>query len=112
MSTKILDAVKPGVLYGEDVAKVFQIAKENTESPDIIMRIEAVLACVKFSDDDPAIKGIAISERMADEASRMLGASRHEIEVINGPVQCDGVSDRTHFLFARKESTPRKDQER
>jgi len=29
MSTKILDAVKPGVLYGEDVAKVFQIAKEN-----------------------------------------------------------------------------------
>ena len=29
MSTKILDAVKPGVLHGEDVAKVFQIAKEN-----------------------------------------------------------------------------------
>jgi len=29
MSTKILDAVQPGVLYGEDVAKVFQIAKEN-----------------------------------------------------------------------------------
>jgi fructose-bisphosphate aldolase class II len=29
MSTKILDAVKPGVLHGDDVAKVFQIAKEN-----------------------------------------------------------------------------------
>jgi fructose-bisphosphate aldolase class II len=29
MSTKILDAVNPGVLYGDDVAKVFQIAKEN-----------------------------------------------------------------------------------
>jgi len=29
MSTKILDVVKPGVLYGDDVAKVFQIAKEN-----------------------------------------------------------------------------------
>lgn len=29
MSTKILDAVKPGVLFGDDVAKVFQIAKEN-----------------------------------------------------------------------------------
>ncbi len=29
MSTKILDAVKPGVLHGADVAKVFQIAKEN-----------------------------------------------------------------------------------
>ncbi len=29
MSTKVLDAVKPGVLHGEDVAKVFQIAKEN-----------------------------------------------------------------------------------
>lgn len=29
MSTKILDAVKPGVLYGDDIAKVFQIAKEN-----------------------------------------------------------------------------------
>jgi len=29
MSKKILDAVKPGVLYGDDVAKVFQIAKEN-----------------------------------------------------------------------------------
>jgi len=29
MSAKILDAVKPGVLYGEDVSKVFQIAKEN-----------------------------------------------------------------------------------
>ncbi len=29
MSAKILDAVKPGVLYGDDVAKVFQIAKEN-----------------------------------------------------------------------------------
>ena len=27
--TKILDAVKPGVLYGDDIAKVFQIAKEN-----------------------------------------------------------------------------------
>ncbi len=29
MSAKVLDAVKPGVLYGEDVTKVFQIAKEN-----------------------------------------------------------------------------------
>jgi len=29
MSAKILDAVKPGVLFGEDVSKVFQIAKEN-----------------------------------------------------------------------------------
>lgn len=29
MSAKILDVVKPGVLYGNDVAKVFQIAKEN-----------------------------------------------------------------------------------
>lgn len=29
MATKILDAVKPGVLYGDDVQKVFQIAKEN-----------------------------------------------------------------------------------
>ena len=29
MSTKILDVVKPGVLFGDDVAKVFQIAKEN-----------------------------------------------------------------------------------
>ncbi len=29
MSTKILDAVNPGVLHGNDVAKVFQIAKEN-----------------------------------------------------------------------------------
>ncbi len=29
MSTKILDVVKPGVLYGDDVQKVFQIAKEN-----------------------------------------------------------------------------------
>jgi fructose-bisphosphate aldolase class II len=29
MSTKILDAVKPGVLYGDDVQKVFRIAKEN-----------------------------------------------------------------------------------
>jgi len=29
MATKVLDAVKPGVLYGEDVQKVFQIAKEN-----------------------------------------------------------------------------------
>jgi len=29
MSAKILDAVKPGVLFGDDVAKVFQIAKQN-----------------------------------------------------------------------------------
>jgi len=29
MSSKVLDAVKPGVLYGDDVQKVFQIAKEN-----------------------------------------------------------------------------------
>lgn len=29
MSTKILDVVKPGVLFGDDVQKVFQIAKEN-----------------------------------------------------------------------------------
>ena len=29
MSTKILDAVNPGVLYGDDIQKVFQIAKEN-----------------------------------------------------------------------------------
>ena len=29
MSAKILDVVKPGVLFGEDVAKVFQLAKEN-----------------------------------------------------------------------------------
>jgi fructose-bisphosphate aldolase class II len=29
MSAKILDVVKPGVLFGEDVAKVLQIAKEN-----------------------------------------------------------------------------------
>lgn len=29
MSTKVLDAVKPGVLFGDDVTKVFQIAKEN-----------------------------------------------------------------------------------
>ncbi|MEE9368619.1 MAG: class II fructose-bisphosphate aldolase [Pontiella sp.] len=29
MSTKVLDAVKPGVLFGDDIAKVFQIAKEN-----------------------------------------------------------------------------------
>ncbi len=29
MSTKVLDVVKPGVLFGDDVAKVFQIAKEN-----------------------------------------------------------------------------------
>lgn len=29
MSSKVLDAVKPGVLFGDDVAKVFQIAKEN-----------------------------------------------------------------------------------
>ncbi len=29
MSTKILDAVNPGVLHGDDVAKVFRIAKEN-----------------------------------------------------------------------------------
>jgi fructose-bisphosphate aldolase class II len=29
MSTKVLDVVKPGVLFGDDVAKVFEIAKEN-----------------------------------------------------------------------------------
>ena len=29
MSSKILDAVKPGVLYGDDVRKVFEIAKAN-----------------------------------------------------------------------------------
>ncbi len=29
MSTKILDVVAPGVLFGDDVAKVFKIAKEN-----------------------------------------------------------------------------------
>ena len=29
MSTKILDVVKPGVLFGDDLAKVFQVAKEN-----------------------------------------------------------------------------------
>ncbi|MBT8041733.1 MAG: class II fructose-bisphosphate aldolase, partial [Pontiella sp.] len=29
MSAKVLDAVKPGVLFGDDVAKVFRIAKEN-----------------------------------------------------------------------------------
>jgi fructose-bisphosphate aldolase, class II len=29
MSSKVLDAVKPGVLFGDDVQKVFQIAKEN-----------------------------------------------------------------------------------
>ena len=29
MSDKILDHVEPGVLYGEDVAKVFEIAKKN-----------------------------------------------------------------------------------
>jgi fructose-bisphosphate aldolase class II len=29
MSAKVLDAVKPGVLFGDDVAKVLQIAKEN-----------------------------------------------------------------------------------
>jgi len=29
MSAKILDAVKPGVLFGEDVTKVFEIAKQN-----------------------------------------------------------------------------------
>jgi fructose-bisphosphate aldolase class II len=29
MSAKVLDVVKPGVLFGDDVAKVFQIAKEN-----------------------------------------------------------------------------------
>lgn len=29
MSTKILDVVKPGVLFGDDVTKVFQIAKKN-----------------------------------------------------------------------------------
>jgi len=29
MSATVLDAVKPGVLFGDDVAKVFQIAKEN-----------------------------------------------------------------------------------
>lgn len=29
MSAKVLDSVKPGVLFGDDVAKVFQIAKEN-----------------------------------------------------------------------------------
>ncbi|MBN2525623.1 MAG: class II fructose-bisphosphate aldolase [Deltaproteobacteria bacterium] len=29
MSTKILDVVKPGVLFGDDVAKVLKIAKEN-----------------------------------------------------------------------------------
>ncbi len=29
MSDKILDAVKPGVLFGDDVARVFQIAKAN-----------------------------------------------------------------------------------
>ncbi len=29
MSAKILDAVKPGVLFGNDVSRVFQIAKEN-----------------------------------------------------------------------------------
>ena len=29
MSTKVLDSVKPGVLFGDDVAKVFQIAKAN-----------------------------------------------------------------------------------
>lgn len=29
MSTKVLDVVKPGVLFGDDVQKVFQIAKEN-----------------------------------------------------------------------------------
>ncbi len=29
MSAKVLDSVKPGVLFGDDVAKVYQIAKEN-----------------------------------------------------------------------------------
>ncbi|MDP6634715.1 MAG: class II fructose-bisphosphate aldolase [Phycisphaerae bacterium] len=29
MSANVLDAVKPGVLFGDDVSKVFQIAKEN-----------------------------------------------------------------------------------
>ena len=29
MSAKILDVVKPGVLHGDDITKVFQIAKEN-----------------------------------------------------------------------------------
>ena len=29
MSSKVLDAVKPGVLFGDDVRKVFEIAKAN-----------------------------------------------------------------------------------
>lgn len=29
MSAKVFDAVKPGVLFGDDVAKVFRIAKQN-----------------------------------------------------------------------------------
>ena len=29
MSAKVLDAVKPGVLFGDDIAKVFKIAKES-----------------------------------------------------------------------------------
>ena len=29
MATKVLDVVKPGVLFGDDIAKVFEICKEN-----------------------------------------------------------------------------------
>jgi len=29
MSANVLDAVKPGVLFGDDVSKVFEIAKAN-----------------------------------------------------------------------------------
>ena len=47
MSSKILDVVKPGVLFGDDVRKVFEIAKANQWA------MPAVNVCLLYTSPSP-----------------------------------------------------------
>lgn len=89
--TKVLDVVKPGVLFGEDIAKVFQLAKENqfaipavnvvgSDSINAVMEAAAVVnspVIIQFSNGGAVFnagKGLKLEGQEAAIAGAVAGA--------------------------------------
>ncbi len=118
MSRKIFDAVKPGVIAGDDVQKVFEIAKENsfalpavncvnTDSVNAVLEAAAKVkspVVIQFSNGGAAFfagKGLKLEGQQAQIAGAIAGA-----KYVHAVAEAYGIPVILHTDHAAKKLLP------
>ncbi len=118
MSKKIFDAVKPGVIAGDDVQKVFEIAKENsfalpavncvnTDSVNAVLEAAAKVkspVVIQFSNGGAAFfagKGLKLEGQQAQIAGAIAGA-----KYVHAVAEAYGIPVILHTDHAAKKLLP------